>query len=101
MFNRIKKWSRVIARLPMENQILRKDVERLTRICKQVEFERDRWQELHRAAGVGYMASQDLMMQEIVRLSNKANVEPDKRLESLVKMYAESHSKPHATTPAA
>jgi hypothetical protein len=99
MFKTIKKWSAILARMPMENQVLRKDIERLTKVCKQIEGQRNMWQEMHRAAGVGYMASQDLMMAEIVRLSNLANVQPDTKLASLVHLYAETHLRPHATPP--
>jgi hypothetical protein len=95
MFNRVKKWISIIGRLPMENQLLRKDVARLARTCKQLEHQRNMWQEMHRAAGVGYMASQDMMMKEIIRLAEKAGEMPTQALSKVVEMYAEAHIKPH------
>jgi len=95
MFDRIKRWAHVISTIPMENQKLRADIERLTGACKRLEHQRNTWQEMHRQAGVGYMASQELFMREIVRLAEKAGEQPDPTLQGLASLYAERHTEPH------
>lgn len=95
LYRWIRKWVAIISRLPLENQVLRSDVARLTKSCDLLQQQRNHWQELHRAAGTGYMTSQEIMVREIIRLAEKAGEQPNPGLSKVVELYAEAHVKPH------